>query len=424
MNVPFKLIGALLLLGSLSATAAEQQVSASTEALHRRLLILDSHLDTPINLSRPGWDILARHDTLKDGSQVDLPRMIEGGLQGGFWAIYTPQGPRTDAGRAFASAYGLATLTRIRDMVERHPQQFALALTATDARSIAAQGKRVVFISMENADPLSSDPELLHTYYRLGLRMLGLVHFSNNDLADSATAIPEWKGLSPKGRELVVEANRLGILLDVSHASDAVFDQLLALSRAPIIASHSSSRAVNPHPRNLDDKRLRQLAAKGGVIQVNAYSDYLIPLKPNPGRDKARQQFYSRYRNMAALSPDQTRHLYAEMRAVDLQFQQPRADFEVFIKHLLHILEVVGPEHVGIGADWDGGGGVTGLEDISQLSKITERLLQAGYSERDLANIWSGNLLRVVQAAEDAAQTPGVGKSTLVIGESAESVPP
>jgi membrane dipeptidase len=230
--------------------------------------------------------------------------------------------------------------------------------------------------------------------------------------------------LSPKGRELVVEANRLGILLDVSHASDAVFDQLLALSRAPIIASHSSSRAVNPHPRNLDDKRLRQLAAKGGVIQVNAYSDYLIPLKPNPGRDKARQQFYSRYRNMAALSPDQTRHLYAEMRAVDLQFQQPRADFEVFIKHLLHILEVVGPEHVGIGADWDGGGGVTGLEDISQLSKITERLLQAGYSERDLANIWSGNLLRVVQAAEDAAQTPGVGKSTLVIGESAESVPP
>lgn len=394
----------LLLLALLPLLAhADTAVSPATLALHQRLLVLDSHLDTPLTLTRPGWNILERHDYRQDGSQVDLPRMREGGLDGGFFAVYTPQGPRTEEGRAYASAYGLATLTRIRDVIDRNPDSFALALTAADARRIAAQGKRVVFISMENADPLSSDPELLDTYYRQGLRMLGLVHFMNNDLADSATALPEWKGLSPKGRDLVQRANRLGILLDVSHASDAVFDQMLALSSAPLIASHSSSRAVNPHPRNLDDNRVRQLAAKGGVIQVNAYSDYLIPLTPNPDRNKAMAALGARFHNLAALSPEQVKALYQERDSLNQRFAQPKASLDVFMKHLLHLLEVVGPDHVGIGADWDGGGGVSGLEDVSQLPVITQRLLDAGYSEAQIANIWSGNLLRVLQAAQSAA---------------------
>ncbi|MCP1463463.1 membrane dipeptidase [Pseudomonas sp. S3E17] len=394
----------MLLLALLPLLAhADTAVSPATLALHQRLLVLDSHLDTPLTLTRPGWNILERHDYRQDGSQVDLPRMREGGLDGGFFAVYTPQGPRTEEGRAYASAYGLATLTRIRDVIDRNPDSFALALTAADARRIAAQGKRVVFISMENADPLSSDPELLDTYYRQGLRMLGPVHFMNNDLADSATALPEWKGLSPKGRDLVQRANRLGILLDVSHASDAVFDQMLALSSAPLIASHSSSRAVNPHPRNLDDNRVRQLAAKGGVIQVNAYSDYLIPLTPNPDRNKAMAALGARFHNLAALSPEQVKALYQERDSLNQRFAQPKASLDVFMKHLLHLLEVVGPDHVGIGADWDGGGGVSGLEDVSQLPVITQRLLDAGYSEAQIANIWSGNLLRVLQAAQSAA---------------------
>ncbi|WP_312496647.1 dipeptidase [Pseudomonas cremoris] len=394
----------LLLLALLPLLAnAQTTVSPNTLALHQRLLVLDSHLDTPLTLTRPGWNIIERHDYRQDGSQVDLPRMREGGLDGGFFAVYTPQGPRTEEGRAYASAYGLATLTRIRDVIDRNPDSFALALTADDARRIAAQGKRVVFISMENADPLSSDPELLNTYYRQGLRMLGLVHFMNNDLADSATALPEWKGLSPKGRDLVQRANRLGILLDVSHASDAVFDQMLALSTAPIIASHSSSRAVNPHPRNLDDNRVRQLAAKGGVIQVNAYSDYLIPLKQNPERNKAMAALGARFHNLAALSPEQVKDLYQERDTINERFAQPKADLDVFMKHLLHLLDVAGPEHVGIGADWDGGGGLSDLEDVSQLPVITQRLLDAGYTEQQVGNIWSGNLLRVLQAAQSAA---------------------
>ena len=383
----------------LTAGAAQPDVGPEALALHRRLLVLDSHLDTPRQLSRPGWSILDRHGA-DDLSQVDLPRMIEGGLSGGFWAVYTPQGSVDEAGMARASDQGLATLTRIREMVARYPDRFGLALQAEDAPRLAAEGKRVVFISMENAEPLASDPRLLSTYQQLGLRMLGLVHSANNHVADSATAIGQWHGLSPVGRELVTRANCLGVLLDASHASDQSFDQMLALSRAPIIVSHSSSRAINPHPRNLDDARMRRLADSGGVIQVNTYGGYLIAQPPNPQRDKALKPLYERLRLMPALQPEAFRELSAQITAVQQRFPNPQATFADFMKHLLHALEVVGPLHVGIGADWDGGGGVQGLEDVSQLPKITEALLQAGYSEADIASIWSGNLLRLLSRAQ------------------------
>lgn len=385
----------LALLLSLAITG----VHADSRALHERLLVLDSHMDTPRQLSRPGWSILQRHGP-EDLSQVDLPRMREGGLDGGFWAVYTPQGSLDEAGMARASDQGLATLARIRDMVARNPKDFALALTPEDAPRIAAEGKRVVYISMENAEPLASDPRLLSAYQRQGLRMLGLVHSANNHVADSATAIPQWHGLSPVGRELVQRANCLGVLLDASHASDPVFDQLLAQSRAPIIVSHSSSRAINPHPRNLDDARMRRLAESGGVIQVNTYGGYLIPQPPNPQREKALRPLFERLRLMPELQPAAFAELSAQIREVQQRYPSPQATFADFMRHLLHTLEQVGPLHVGIGADWDGGGGVQGLEDVSQLPKITEALWQAGYSEADIGNIWSGNLLRVLGAAQ------------------------
>ena len=385
----------LALLLSLAITGAH----ADSRALHERLLVLDSHMDTPRQLSRPGWSILQRHGP-EDLSQVDLPRMREGGLDGGFWAVYTPQGSLDEAGMARASDQGLATLARIRDLVARNPDDFALALTPDDAPRIAAEGKRVVYISLENAEPLASDPRLLNTYQRQGLRMLGLVHSANNHVADSATAIPQWHGLSPVGRELVQRANCLGVLLDASHASDQVFDQLLAQSRAPIIVSHSSSRAINPHPRNLDDARMRRLAESGGVIQVNTYGGYLIPQPPNPQREKALKPLFERLRLMPALQPAAFAELSAQIREVQQRYPSPQATFADFMRHLLHALEQVGPLHVGIGADWDGGGGVQGLEDVSQLPKITEALLQAGYSEADIGHIWSGNLLRVLGAAQ------------------------
>ncbi len=388
----------VLALASPLALAAETPLQ-----LHQRLTVLDSHLDTPMQLARPGWDITQRHSFAADLSQVDLPRMREGGLDGGFWAVFTPQGPLTAEGRTLASEHGLAVITRIRDLIAAHPAEFALALRAEDVPAIVARGQRVVFISMENAEPLAADPQRLQTYQRLGLRMLGLVHSANNDFADSATALPQWRGLSPAGRELVAEANRLGILLDVSHASDQVFDQVLALSTAPIIASHSSSRAITPHPRNLDDRRLRELAAKGGVVQVNSFGSDLIQRPPSPERDKALGPLYREFRLAASMSPEQVADLAARIREVEARYPQPQASLDDYMQHLLHILQVVGPEHVGIGADWDGGGGVEGLADVTQLPRITERLLAAGYGEQDLVNIWGGNLLRVLTAAQGRA---------------------
>ncbi|AXI04511.1 membrane dipeptidase [Aquirhabdus parva] len=392
--------------------APSQEVSTPTELekkaakIHAGLLTLDTHLDTAMQLARPGWDVLSRHTYESDFSQIDLRRMQEGGLKGGFWAIYTPQGPRTLEGNALAAEHGLATAARIRDLTLRYPNQFGLALRADDAAKIAASGRSVVFLSMENAAPLSNDPALLGMFQRLGLRMLGLVHTKNNDFADSSTDKPEWHGLSPAGKKLITAANCQGLVIDVSHASDDVFDQALELSATPIIASHSGSKAIFDHPRNLDDARIVKLANKGGVIQINSFKTYLAPVEKDPVRGAVQEQIYANFNVFGTLTADKTKTLaatYAELNQKIPPATKP--DFEDFMQHLLHVLKLVGPQHVGIGADWDGGGGVPGLEDVSKLPKITARLLAAGYSEKDLRQIWGENVLRVLRNAEQYAAT-------------------
>lgn len=400
-------VTALGLLACMPSGAAP--VSEAALALHRRVLVLDSHIDTARLLERPGWNILERHDPGRTLSQVDWPRLREGGLDGAFWAIYTPQGSRDPQGQVAAVEHGLAQLMRLNDLVARHPRQFGLALDSEDARRLAGEGRHAVFVSMENAAPLAADPALLDTYQRHGLRMLGLVHARNNDLADSATDAPEWHGLSPTGRGLVRRAHCLGVLLDASHASDEVFDQLLDMSPVPIVLSHSASRAVTDHRRNLDDARLLRLAQKGGVVQVALYSSYLSQRKDDPRRAAALQPLYAQLRRMAALQPAQYQALAAEIGEVERRYPKAQASLDDFMKHLQHVLELVGPEHVGIGADWDGGGGVAGLEDVAQLPRITERLMQAGYSEAQIAGIWGGNLLRALDRAQAFAKVDTQG---------------
>jgi membrane dipeptidase len=399
----FALLTAVLAVCPAVGTAADNG-SPEARSLQARIITLDSHLDTPANFNTPGWNILDRHDP-KTHSQVDYPRLVEGELDGGLWAIFTPQGGRTPADNLQSRDQGLRRLVEIRELLAAHPDKFELALTAEDAPRIKKEGKRIVYISVENASPLASDPSLLSAYYKLGVRVLGLVHTSNNDFADSATDKPEWHGLSPKGRELVVEANRLGIVVDQSHASDEVFDQLLELSKAPIILSHTSSSAVHVNPRNIDDERIRKLAAKGGVIQVNSLSSYLIEGGETPESRQALRALREDYNKQPA-SPDKDQEFGHRLDALNSQYKIRRATFDDYITHILHILEVAGPDHVGFGADWDGGGGVTGLEDVSQLPKITDRLLQAGYTEQQIAGIWSGNLLRVIRQAQALAQDP------------------
>jgi membrane dipeptidase len=387
------LVGIFLAAAS-SAFAADTRVP--------RILRLDTHMDTPMNFARPGWDIMDAHTFENDLSQIDYPRMVKGGLDGGFFAIYTPQGPRTPEGLAAARDVALQRAVEIHEMVARHSDKFALALRADDAPRIAAAGKRVVFISMENAYPLGKDMTLLKTFYTLGVRMAGPVHFTNNDLADSATDPkgPEWHGLSPLGKEFVAEANRLGIVLDASHASDDVFDQMLVLSAAPIILSHSGARAVFNHKRNIDDARIQKLAAAGGVIQINSYSDYLVETPPNAPREAALRALGTKYGPFRTLAGDRLKSYMSERHAVEAQYPVPKGTIDDLMAHLLHVLRLVGSDHVGIGLDWDGGGGVTGMQDVAGIPEISKRLLAAGYTEGDLAKIWSGNALRVMRAVE------------------------
>lgn len=398
-------VGAIVLGSICSSTSAAVPVSADARRAHEAALVLDTHLDTPANLARPGWDIADDHAHEGDLSQVDLPRMKSGGLDGGFWVIYTAQGARDDAGKQAARNHGLARLVAIREMLASHADTMELALTADDALRIATAGKRVSFISMENAAPLAADPSLLVTYHTLGLRMLGITHVLNNDFGDSSTDAKgaEWGGLSPAGKALVAEANRLGIVLDASHASDAVFDQLLALSRAPIVLSHTSADAVFDHPRNIDDARIRRLAEKGGVIHVNAFGGYLTDIPKRPEREAALKALSEKFGPESRLSVDAAPAYLRERRAIEARYPVKRATFEDYMAHLLHIIKIAGVDHVGIGADWDGGGGVVGMEDVSALPQVTQRLLDAGYSEDDIRKIWGGNLLRVLREAQAVA---------------------
>jgi membrane dipeptidase len=350
--------------------------------------------------------MMQRHTRDADFTQVDYPRMVEGGLDGGFFAIYMPQGPLTPEGMMAARDAALLRAVEIREMVAAHPGKFELAFTAEDAPRIAAEKKIIVYQSIENSYPLGEDITLLRSFYRLGVRMVGFIHFKNNQFGDSATDTPQWNGLSPKGRELVALANDLGMVVDASHASDAVFDQMLETSRAPIILSHSGCRAVHDHPRNIDDARIKKLAAAGSTIQINSYNSYLVDVPPNPERDKARGALMQKMRNMGELTPAQRtavmREVASGIKALDGRYPEPRATLDTYMNHVTHALDLVGPEHVGVGCDWDGGGGVVGMEDVASIPKITERLVKLGYTESQLANFWGGNALRVLKAAHNA----------------------
>lgn len=396
-RLPLLISLALALPAAHAAQFSAAELDAA-RALQSRLITLDSHLDTPANFARPDFDV--GHNHSGNGlSQVDLPRMREGLLDGGFWAVYTGQGDRQPQTLVADRDAGLHRLQAIHTTVAANADQFVLALSAADARRIKAEGKRVVFISMENASPLEHDPSLLGYYHQAGLRMLSVVHTRNNGFGDSATDKPEWNGLSPAGRALVADAVARGIVIDQSHAADAVFDELIKLP-VPIVLSHSSAKDVFDHPRNIDDARLRQLAAKGGVIQVNAYGGYLVDTAASAQRKAAENALEDKLGGWGGMTIASGVELARGMAELDARYPVRKATEDDYFTHLEHILNVVGPEHVGIGMDWDGGGGVDGLDDITGLPRITAWLLRKGYSEEQIAGIWGGNLLRVMEQAQ------------------------
>ena len=404
MRRPIVSLAALLLAATTTQALAAGKPSPARQA-HDAAIVLDTHFDTPANFGIPGWSMLQRHSYEADGSQVDLPRMIEGGVDGGFFAVFTPQGPRGVEGFHAARDYALYRAVEIREMVAKHGDKFELATKADDAAAILGRGKRFVYVSMENSDPVSGDLSLMTTFYKLGVRVMGPVHTRNNDLADSATDKPEWGGLSPAGKAFVAEANRLGIVIDASHASDESLDQMIALSKTPILLTHTGCKDVFNHPRNIDDNRLRALAAKGGVIQINAFSNYMVAVPVIPEREAAMKELIAKVGPPGRNMTDAQRKAFNEGRkAIDAKWPVPRANLDDFMAHMLHAIKVAGFDHVGVSGDFDGGGGITGLEDVTDYPAITERLIAAGYTPQDVAKIWGGNALRVLKAAEAARE--------------------
>ncbi len=382
------------------APAAE---STSSIELHENLLTLDAHLDTPALFHRDGYDFSKRGSFEADRTNVDLPRLQSGKLDGGFWVIYTAPGPLDEASYIAARTSAILRQAAIRELAAKYADSVELAFAADDAARIHEANKIVVFQSMENAYPLGEDITLLQTFYVGGLRMLGLVHFDSNQFADSSTDDPLHGGLSELGKDLVREANRLGMIVDASHASDDALRDMMEVSSTPVILSHSGPDGVFEHARNVPDDLLVQLAESGGVVHVNAFGGYLEDLQPTPERSAALEALNEEYGNNFAEMTDAEINAYRAARiALEQQYPSPRSTFDKYIEHLLYTLDLVGVDHVGIGADWDGGGGVDGMADVSDVPKITAALLTAGYSRADIEKIWSGNVLRLMRDVEAA----------------------
>jgi membrane dipeptidase len=370
-------------------------------ALHDRTLTLDTHIDIPLtymtNIDPSGETEL----------QVDLPKLMKGKLDSGFWIVYTPQGELTNAG--YAAAYGIANtrMSAIKALSSIHSDHFELAMTAADVRRIAAAGKHAVLIGMENAYPLghADSNNSVRWWAEQGVRYVGITHFGHNQFGDSSNphpmrdSGPKWNGLSRPGERLVDLLNQEGIMVDVSHTGKQTMMQAADLSRTPIIASHSGVKAVADTARNLDDEQLRKIAEVGGVAQMVALGAYVK--LPTAEQQAARDLLDAEFGDRAAW--DQTkRDLYGERRAV-ISAMAPEATVADFVDHIDHAVEIAGIDHVGIASDFDGGGGIEGWKDASETQNVTKELVVRGYSEEDIAKIWSGNLLRVMEAVEAEA---------------------
>ncbi|MEM6735036.1 MAG: dipeptidase [Bacteroidota bacterium] len=394
-------------------TATEEELIERALEIHNRVLTVDTHADTPLRMIEPGFDMAERHDPNETGSKVDYPRMIEGGLDAIFFAAFVAQDIRDDDGNTRAKALCLQMIDSITASTEKNSDMVGLALNPDDAYALEKAGKRAIYIGIENGYPIGKDLSNVALYFEKGVRYITLVHSSNNDLADSATDPDgtEHGGISALGAEVVKEMNRLGIMVDISHGNDSVFYDAIALSKAPIIASHSNARAVTKHNRNMTDEMLKLMAENGGVVQLTMLSDYLRDAPVNPKRDSAVATLRASMKPISEMTPEERTAMRKSFQELDKKFPVPSATLKHVVDHIDHIVKVAGIDHVGIGCDFDGGGGIEGVFDASEVMNITIELVKRGYTEEQIKKIWGGNLIRVfkeVQAVAEQIQSQGL----------------
>ena len=410
---------------AMAQTAADAALTQKARAIHDRVIALDTHADiNPQNFTRQ------KNYTQRLDTQVNLPKMVEGGLDAAFFIVYVGQGPLTSEGYASAYKQAVAKFDAIHHLTkEIAPNQIELALTADDVRRIAKSGKKVALIGVENAYPLGSDLTRVKEFYDRGGRYMSLAHNGHSQLADSNTGERDGKwlhnGLSEMGRQAIAEMNKWGIMVDVSHPSKAANMQAMALSKAPVIASHSAARALADHSRNMDDEQLEALKKNGGVIQTVAFASYIKINKPDsPERAAAiaalRKEFGLPAPGGAggggggggggrggvnALTAEQRDKYTARMAELDKKLPgDPRATVAEFVNHIDYLVKKIGIDHVGISSDFDGGGGVTGWNGAEETFNVTLELVRRGYTEEQIGKLWSGNLLRVMADVQTIAK--------------------
>lgn len=382
--------------------ARNMTLDKRAQDIHFSLLVLDSHCDTPLNLLDDGLDLGRWNDVKKDKSRVDFPRMEAGGVDASFFAVFIGQGKRDKESNQKVKQQALDIFKAIERSVNKYPDLAEIATSSQDIYRLQKAGKRAIYIGVENGYPVGKDLKNVAEFYRLGARYITLCHTKNNDICDSSNDKKgsEHNGLSAFGVEVVKEMNRLGMMVDVSHISDKAFYDVIESSKLPVIASHSSARAVCKHPRNMDDAMLRALAKNGGVIQLCVLNSYIKEQKENKEREQALKELRERYDNFENLSPERRAAGVKEWHQIYEDYPEEKANVADAVDHIDHMVQVAGINHVGIGTDFDGGGGITGFNDISEAPNITLELLKRGYSKRDIAKIWGGNFMRVFEEVE------------------------
>ena len=401
-------------------TQSEAELVQRARAIHDRVITLDTHDDiNPSNFTAE------RNYTQDLPTQVNLPKMIKGGLDASFFIVYVGQGEMTPSGYDAAYKQAIEKFDAIHRLVEKiAPDKIELALTAADVPRIAAKGKKVALIGIENAYPVGTDLGRIKEFYDRGGRYMSLAHNGHSQFSDSNTGERDGKwlhnGLSDLGKKAIAEMNRLGIMVDVSHPSKQSMMQTVALSKAPIIASHSSARALADHSRNMDDEQLQALKKNGGVIQTVAFNSYVkIAPPPSAQRTDALAALRKEYgitgggpggggggggAALARLSEADRAAYQKRLAEIDTKFPAPpRATVKDFVNHIDYIVKLIGLDHVGISSDFDGGGGVDGWNDASETFNVTLELVRRGYTEQQIAKLWSGNLLRVMAEVEKVA---------------------
>jgi len=392
------------------AKADDPALRARALKLHRDAIVIDTHNDITSPMVDDNFD-LAMNGINADGTlktHTDIRRMKEGGLDAEFFAIYVGKefvGKKPAEGGG-AARRALDMIDVVREQVRRHPETFEMASTAADIRRIASRGKIAALMGIEGGHAIEDSLRTLRSFYALGIRYMTLTHTNTNDWADSSGDINvatarHHNGLTDFGREVVREMNRIGMMVDISHVADKTFYDVIETSRAPIIASHSSARALAGHARNMDDDMLRAIGKNGGVVMVNFYDGFLDPRKVEFNKTAAAKE--EELRKQYPDDPKRGEEEFKKWAAANLL---PRTPLSLLIDHLDHIAKVAGIDHVGIGSDFDGiplAGAPAGMEDISKLPNITLELMKRGYSDADIKKVLGENFLRVMAEVERVA---------------------